>query len=68
VRAATTAAHHAERPPQAAACRPEQHRDGEGGGHGGIALHALLQPAAVDPDAVVGQALALLLAARRDRA
>jgi hypothetical protein len=31
----------------------------------GIALHAALQPAAVDPDAVVAQALALLLAARQ---
>jgi hypothetical protein len=30
----------------------------------GIALHAVLQPDAVDPDAVVAQALALLLAAR----
>jgi AcrR family transcriptional regulator len=30
----------------------------------GIALHAFLQPDAVDPDAVVAQALALLLAAR----
>ena len=33
----------------------------------GIALHAVLQPASVDPDAVVAQALALLLAARGDR-
>jgi AcrR family transcriptional regulator len=30
----------------------------------GIALHAVLQPDAVDPDALVAQALALLLAAR----
>jgi AcrR family transcriptional regulator len=30
----------------------------------GIAFHAVLQPDAVDPDAVVAQALALLLAAR----
>jgi len=34
----------------------------------GIALHAVLQPEAVDPDALVGQALALLLAARGDQA
>jgi AcrR family transcriptional regulator len=31
---------------------------------GGIALHAVLQPDAVDPQALVGQALALLLTAR----
>jgi hypothetical protein len=30
----------------------------------GIALHAVLQPEAVDPNALVAQALALLLAAR----
>lgn len=31
----------------------------------GIALHAVLQPDAVDPQALVAQALTLLLAARR---